>query len=286
MEIIQLHNSEIYDGATTVTVELMVHRASVELTKGKRPAMIVFPGGGYGFTSDREAEPIASAYFAEGYNCFTVRYICGEKAKIANPLFDAAAAIAHVRSNADKYNIDPEKIAVIGFSAGGHLAGFIATQWHRKEIAEKLGIDNDLCKPNAAILCYPVVTQNVPTHCESFNNLLGAERSNELNSMANLDENVDERTCPCFIWHTASDEAVPVANSLAFARALTDNKISCEMHIFPYGNHGLSRANAETAPDWGTEEYTIPYVARWMGWSIKWLENTLFDGKFKMTFDK
>ena len=88
-----------------------------------------------------------------------------------------------------------------------------------------MGIDNELCKPNAAILSYPVVTQNVPTHEGSFNYLLGFERDEALNHMGNLDENVDERTCPCFIWHTATDDAVPVANSLAFARALTDKGI-------------------------------------------------------------
>lgn len=284
MEIIKLHENEIYDGASTVTLELMVHRVSPELTKGRRPAMIVFPGGGYQFTSDREAEPIASAYFAEGYNTFTVRYITGDKAKIANPLLDAAAAIAHVRTNAEKYCVDPDKIAVIGFSAGGHLAGFIATQWHCKFIADKLGIDNELCKPNAAVLCYPVVTQNVPTHEGSFNYLMGFERNDELNHIANLDENVDERTCPCFIWHTATDDAVPVANSLAFARALTDNKIGCELHIFPMGRHGLSRCTAETAPDWGTKEYTLPYIARWMEWSIKWLAQEFYDGITRMTY--
>lgn len=282
MEIIKLHETEVYDGASTVTVELMIHRVSPELTKGRRPAMIVFPGGGYQFTSDREAEPIASAYFAEGYNTFTVRYITGDKAKVANPLLDAAAAIAHVRTNAEKYCIDPDKIAVIGFSAGGHLAGFIATQWHCKFIADKLGTDNELCKPNAAVLCYPVITQNVPTHEGSFNYLMGFERNDELNHIANLDENVDERTCPCFIWHTATDDAVPVANSLAMAKALTDKRINCELHIFPEGRHGLSRATAETAPDWGTKEYTIPYIARWVGWSIKWLEQTLFDGQLSM----
>ncbi|MBO5914420.1 MAG: alpha/beta hydrolase [Clostridia bacterium] len=284
MEIIKLHENEIYDGASTVTLELMVHRVSPELTKGRRPAMIVFPGGGYQFTSDREAEPIASAYFAEGYNTFTVRYITGDKAKIANPLLDAAAAIAHVRTNAEKYCVDPDKIAVIGFSAGGHLAGFIATQWHCKFIADKLGIDNELCKPNAAVLCYPVVTQNVPTHEGSFNYLMGFERNDELNHIANLDENVDERTCPCFIWHTATDDAVPVANSLAFARALTDNKIGCELHIFPMGRHGLSRCTAETAPDWGTKEYTLPYIARWVDWSIKWLAQEFYDGITRMTY--
>ena len=282
MEIIQLHQNEIYEGAFEAKMELMVHRVSPELTKGRRPAMIVFPGGGYQFTSDREAESIASAYFAEGYNCFTVRYITGDRAKVCNPLLDAAAAIAHVRTNAKEYCIDPDKIAVIGFSAGGHLAGFIATQWHCGFIADKLGIDNELCKPNAAILSYPVVTQNVPTHEGSFNYLLGFERGEELNRFANLDEQVNERTCPCFIWHTATDDAVPVANSLAMAKALTDHKINCELHIFPEGRHGLSRCTVETAPDWGTKEYTLPYVARWMKWSIKWLEQTLFGGNMYM----
>ena len=280
METIQLHQNEIYDGAFEVKLELMIHRTSPELTKGKRPAIIVFPGGGYQFTSDREAEPIASAYYTEGYNCFILRYITGDKAKIANPLYDAAASIAHVRTNADKYGIDPDKIAVIGFSAGGHLSGFIATQWHRKEISEKLGIDNELCKPNAAILGYPVITQNVPSHVGSFNYLLGFERNDELNHIGNLDENVDEKTCPCFIWHTATDPAVPVANSLAFARALTDKGISCELHIFPFGGHGLSRATTETAPDWGVKTYVLPYIARWVNWSVKWLEQVLYNGNY------
>lgn len=280
MEKIQLHKTEIYDGASDVTLEIMVHAKSQELTQKRRPAMVVFPGGGYEFTSDREAEPIASAYFAAGYNCFTLRYICGPKAAIANPLYDAAAAIAHVRMNAEEYCIDPGKISVIGFSAGGHLAGFISTQWHRADIAEKLGIDNELCKPNAAILSYPVITTNVPTHKGSFDNLLGADRDQALNATANLDDLVDGRTCPCFIWHTATDEAVPVANSFAFARALTEHKVDCEVHIFPRGPHGLSRATAETAPDWAPlDMYCIPYVARWIDWSLKWLEETLYGGK-------
>lgn len=282
MERIQLHDKEIYDGASAVTLEKWLHSDSPEMTKGRRPAMVVFPGGGYAFCSDREAEPIASAYFAEGYNCFVLRYITGEKAKISNPLYDAAAAVAHIRKNAEAYNVDASRIAVIGFSAGGHLAGFIATSWHRSDIAEKLDIDSELCRPNAAILCYPVITCNVLTHNASFDNLLGADRSDELTSTANLDELVDERTCPCFVWHTANDDAVPVANSLAFVRALTDKKIPCELHIFPDGKHGLSRANAETSPDWSKGEYNIPYVARWMHWSQLWLEQTFYGGHYNL----
>lgn len=281
MEKIQLHKNEIYDGATKVTLELYLHPASPEISKRRRPAMIVFPGGGYGYTSDREGEPIASAYYAAGYNCFVLRYTCGEKAAVSNPLYDAAAAIAHVRMNASEYVIDPDRIAISGFSAGGHLAAYISTQWHRNDIREKLGIDNELCKPNAAVLGYPVITTNVPTHIDSFNNLLGKDRSTELTKTANLDEHVDDRTCPCFIWATATDEAVPVANSFAFAKALTDKGVFCEFHVFPMGKHSLARCTNETAPDWCTEDYIYPYIERWMEWSLKWLELVLYNGKLR-----
>ena len=286
MQKIRLYEKEIYDGALEVTLQTMLHAASPEITKGARPAMIVFPGGGYWFTSDREAEPIASAYFAEGYNCFILRYTVGERAKIDHPLYDAAAAVAYVRTHAAEYNIDPHRIAVIGFSAGGHLAGYIATCWHRSDISEILGMESTLFRPDAAILGYPVVTNNVPTHDGSFNALLGDNRTPELNARANLDMHVDECTCPCFIWHTAADTSVPVANSLAFARALTDKGIGCELHIFPMGEHGLSRANAETAPDWANRPegnpYNIPYVARWVEWSFKWLEQVFYGGNYSI----
>ncbi len=282
MQKIRLYEKEIYDGALEVTLQTMLHAASPEITKGARPAMIVFPGGGYWFTSDREAEPIASAYFAEGYNCFILRYTVGERAKIDHPLYDAAAAVAYVRTHAAEYNIDPHRIAVIGFSAGGHLAGYIATCWHRSDISEILGMESTLFRPDAAILGYPVVTNNVPTHDGSFNALLGDDRTPELNARANLDMHVDECTCPCFIWHTAPDTCVPVANSLAFARALTDKGIGCELHIFPMGGHGLSRANAETTPDGATLPYNIPYVARWVEWSFKWLEQVFYGGNYSI----
>ena len=282
MQKIRLYEKEIYDGALEVTLQTMLHAASPEITKGARPAMIVFPGGGYWFTSDREAEPIASAYFAEGYNCFILRYTVGERAKVDHPLYDAAAAVAYVRTHAAEYNIDPHRIAVIGFSAGGHLAGYIATCWHRSDISEILGMESSLFRPNAAILGYAVVTNNVPTNKVTFDNLLGTDRTPELNARANLDMHVDERTCPCFIWHTAADTSVPVANSLAFARALTDKGIGCELHIFPMGGHGLSRANAETTPDGATLPYNIPYVARWVEWSFKWLEQVFYGGNYSI----
>lgn len=282
MEKIKLYEQEIYDGSSEVTLELYIHARSKEITAAPRPAMLVLPGGGYAFCSDREAEPIASAYFSLGYNCFVLRYITGEKAKIGKPLIDAAAAMAHIRLNAEKYCVDTNRIAVIGFSAGGHLAGMIATQWHRKELSDKLRLDSELFRPNAALLGYPVVSCHVNTHSESFDNFLGKDRTKEMDESASLDNLVDERTCPFFIWHTAKDSCVPVANSLVLADALTKKGITCELHIFPMGDHGLSRATAETSPDWSENKYIIPYVARWVDWSYKWLEHVFYNGNFRL----
>jgi acetyl esterase/lipase len=277
---VKLYEREVYDGCDKVTLECYIHTPYPELTAKPRPAMLVFPGGGYAFVSAREGESIASVYFAEGYNCFVLTYITGEKAAKNKPLIDAAAAIAHIRKNAEEYHIDPEKVAVIGFSAGGHLAGYIATSWHLPFLSEALGEKNELFKPNAAILSYPVVSGVDSAHIASFDNLLGKDRTEEETRSASLELLVSEKTCPCFIWHTAEDETVPVRNSLLFADALSKNKIPYELHIFPKGKHGISRANWETTPDWSGGEYNRPYVARWSRWSVKWLENQLFGGDF------
>jgi acetyl esterase/lipase len=279
MQTVKLYNENIYEGCAEVTLDLYIHKVSAELTANTRPAMLIFPGGGYSFVSDREAEPIASSYFAEGYNCFVLKYITGKAAAKSKPLIDAAAAIAHIRENSKIYNIDKEKVAVIGFSAGGHLAGYIATSWHLPFLSSALKYDNELFKPNAVILCYPVISGIDSAHQDSFDNLLGKERTEEETRSASLELLVSEKTPPCFIWHTFDDEAVPVRNSLLFAQALSEKKIRYELHIFPMGKHGLSRCNRETAPDWSNGEYVSPYIARWVDWSVKWLEEQFFSCK-------
>jgi len=281
MQTIKLYEKEIYDGCLEVALDCYTHKVSDEITATPRPAMLVFPGGGYAYVSDREAEPIASVYFAEGYNCFVLRYITGEKAIKNKPLTDAAAAVAHISKNSDRYNIDTEKIAVIGFSAGGHLAGYIATSWHVPYLSKILGEKPEMLKPNAAILGYPVISGvDKSMHMRSFENLLGKDRTDEETRNASIETLVSDKTCPFFIWHTAEDDTVPVKNSLLLANSLTEHKIKYELHIFPCGGHGLSRANRETAPDWAKEAYTRPYIARWVEWSVKWLDNLFYNGTF------
>lgn len=212
----------------------------------KRPAILIFPGGSYSFCSDREAEPIAMAYLAEGFNAFVLRYSLKEDSLFPQPLHDAEQALTHIIDNADKYHVLKDCIAVIGFSAGGHLAAALATMG-------KL-------RPNAALLIYPCILS-------SIGKVL-------YNPVPSLEKEVDEKTPPCFICSTFEDKTVPIANSIAFATALEQNKIPFELHIFTKGDHGLSLAKPTTAN--GNHELINDAFAQWHSMSIKWLAD-IFD---------
>lgn len=247
----------------------------------KRRAMLVIPGGGYGMVSEREAEPVARKFYAEGYNTFTLYYsvtperITDKKSGIPKPLLEASAAIAHIRRNAERYNIDPEKIAVIGFSAGGHLAASVATMWNCDFVKKECGIAEGENKPNAALLCYPVICGEPDAwHEGSFRNLLAGSRDFDADAKKySLEKQVSEKTCPCFIWHTAADACVPVANSLRMAQALSEHHIPFELHIYPDGWHGLSTAEPDVLK--GETNKAAKHVSSWVKTAVKWLYYTL-----------
>lgn len=207
----------------------------------KRPAILIFPGGSYSFCSDREAEPIAMAYLAEGYNAFILRYSLKEDSVFPRPLQDAEQALMHIINNAEKYHVIENRIAVIGFSAGGHLAAALATMGK--------------IRPNAALLIYPCILS-------SIGKVL-------YNPVPSLEKEVDERTPPCFICSTFEDKTVPISNSIEFAAALDKQKIPFEMHIFTKGDHGLSLAKPMTAN--GNHGLINDSFAQWHSMSIKWL---------------
>ncbi|HBL83668.1 MAG: hypothetical protein A2Y17_08990 [Clostridiales bacterium GWF2_38_85] len=270
-EKIKIYDKEIYRGCDEVILETYIHAKSSELPIPPRPAMLVFGGGGYEFVSDREVEPIVTLYLAAGFNCFALRYSVGKNAAGGHPIFDAAQALYTIRKNAVEWDIDPDRIAVWGASAGGHLAASIGTVCHRKELYNTLGIPYGSAKVNAMVLSYPVISGITTPHLGSFKNLIGKENpSDEELAFYSCELNVDNNTAPAFIWHTMIDSCVPVQNALVFAKALSEHNIPYELHILPMGEHGLSRANFESAP---CPEYDIPYVARWGEWSVKWLEH-------------
>lgn len=238
--------------------------------KRKHPSILVLPGGAYRYTSAREAEPIALNYLSMGFNAFVLRYSVFPE-KYPQSLIEASASIVLMREKTDEWFVDVDKIAVIGFSAGGHLAASLATLWNEKEVTEKLGIKKDFNKPNAVILAYPVITTDPEyTHRGSIVSLAGEDISEDLFYKLSLDMQVSKETPPTFIWHTANDNCVPVMNSLGFAEALSRYNVPFELHIFPNGSHGLSNCNITTADS--PESHQInPHCERWVELSKKWL---------------
>lgn len=248
-----------------IPMDVYVPRVSREIEPDiRRPAIVVCPGGGYAFCSERESEAVALRFLAEGFNVFVIWYRVGERtddevhdhdasawyAKSPEhtfplPQHDIASAVAHVRAHAAQYHTDPDRIAVMGFSAGGHLAASLSGLWQHGEIWAELGLSPEDVKPNAAVLCYPVIVSDQDAHRGSFVHLSGRE---EVAQHAQYDVTnwVSEHYPPTFLWHTFTDDAVPVQNSLRMGLALANHGVLSEMHIFPRGRHGLSLANSIT----------------------------------------
>ena len=208
-----------------------------------RPALLIFPGGGYRHCSDREADPIAFSFLSRGYQCFILRYSVGEVASFEQALRDASTALHYLHDHAQSLGIDNDKIAVCGFSAGGHLAA-------------SLGTMGDI-RPNALILGYPCILS-------SMSSIFPFE-------VPSADQYVDERTPETFLFHTFQDGLVPVENPMAFATALDRYKVPFEFHLFRNGGHGLSLGNALTAN--GSEALMEPDFAKWVDLCAAWLQH-------------
>lgn len=225
-----------------------------------RPAVVICPGGGYQFLSPREGEAIALQFAAAGFHTFILSYTVKPK-YYRQPLLELSQAVNEVRGRAREWKINPEQIAVCGFSAGGHLAASLGVHW------DKL-LDSPENKPNALILSYPVITSGAFTHGGSMLHLLGPEPTEDLLAEMSLETQVSPGTPPTFLWHTVADQAVPVENSLFFAGALRKQNVPFELHIYPNGPHGLSLATVETDDSRGTDTH----VATWMGLCVEWLK--------------
>ena len=252
------------EGAIDCNVRAWLHTEQ----EASVPAVVICPGGGYGHVSEREAEPIARVYYEAGYHTFILNYSVGEDAKGFKPLCQLASLIAHVRKYADEWHVTEDKIAVCGFSAGGHLAASLGTLYREEKFLEVFGRSENV-RPDAMILSYPVITADEYAHQGSIESVSGAAVGSEEYRWFGLDQYVDENTPPTYMWHTSEDGSVPVENSLKMAMALSGAKVPFEYHVFPHGGHGMSCC---------TEEVGTPseYNARWMEWSIRWLEKVFY----------
>lgn len=219
--------------------------ASAEMPRMKiRPGVLVIPGGGYGMCSDREAEPIAFSFLAKGYAAFVLRYTVGAEKDgydFSMPMADVNEAMKIIHENADEWGIDKEKIASIGFSAGGHLCAAVSTM-------------GDI-RPNASILIYPCIL-------DSISKILAFP-------VPSLDKEVDDKTPPAIIVASREDTCVPIINSLAYAAALEKAKIPFEMHIYEKGYHGFSLAD-HTVYSKAEEEYNA-HLKGWLELVSNWL---------------
>ncbi len=223
--------------------------------------VIVCPGGGYGGRAKHEGEPVARKFNALGFHAFVLQYRVAPN-RYPAPQQDVFRAIRLIRSRAEAMKIAPDKIAVLGFSAGGHLTASAGTLFEEVNANAGDAVDSFSQRPDAIIPCYPVI--NILEkwgHRGSGHNLLGDQLDAEGIPLC-LETRVTGNTPPAFLWHTAEDGGVPVRNSIEFAEACWRNKVKAELHVFPTGNHGIGLA----------EKY--PDASRWPELAAQFLKTT------------
>ncbi len=204
----------------------------------RRPALIVFPGGGYSHLGTREGESVALRFLSLGFNVFVAAYRF-DPHRFPVPMQDGAAVIAHVRAHADEYRTDKDRIAILGFSAGGHLAGYIGTCWQQADLWAPLGLTPEQMRPNAMALGYAVLTAGEHANRGSFVHLTGTE-DETVHQPLSIENLVTENCPPTFLWSSFDDAVVPVESSLLMALALSRAHVPAELHAFRHGPHGAS----------------------------------------------
>ena len=254
----------------------------------KRPMIVICPGGGYEHVSPREGEAIALQFMTTGAHAAVLRYdVSGQGAEFPQHLLELAASVAYVRKHAAEYCIDPDKILVAGFSAGGHLAASLGCFWKEKWLEElmqaEIGATMKDYQPIGEILAYPVITSGEFAHRGSFVKIMGSEAeqgyaglsATELEEKLSLENQVTSDFPQTFMWHTFEDGAVPLENSLFFAEALRKAGVNFEYHVFPHGGHGYALATKETAMKEGKE--INAQCAQWIDLFKSWMKYNVYD---------
>jgi acetyl esterase/lipase len=207
--------------------------------KATGAAVVICPGGGYQHLADHEGRPVAEWLNTLGVAAFVLKYRLGPRYQHPAMLQDAARALRTVRARASEWGVDPKRIGILGFSAGGHLASTLGTHFDAGNASASDPIERVSSRPDLLILIYPVITMRELTHAGSKRNLLGAQPTPELVALLSNEEHVTKETPPTFLVHTANDPAVPVENSMMFASALRRAGVPFELHVYERGPHGF-----------------------------------------------
>lgn len=223
-------------------------------------AVLVLPGGGYTRLSDvKEGGDIAKWLNSLGISAFVLKYRLGPRYNQPNPLLDAARAMRTIRHRATEWGVDTKRVAILGFSAGGHLASTMGTKYDAGKADAKDEIERMSSRPDAMILLYPVITMGEFTHAGSKKYLLGENPTPELIKLYSNELHITKETPPTFLMHTMNDASVPVENAMLFAAALRKNSVPFEFHLYEQGPHGVGLAP------------TNPYLASWAARCADWL---------------
>lgn len=280
-----MHTEKIRLNDTAYFDTYLLHNSQEYNVGKKRPLVIVCPGGGYAFTSDREAEVIALKFNSIGLNSVVLWYTAYDQVKNIpeNALTEAAQTVAYVRDHAQEWLIEEESIIVCGFSAGGHLALQMATHWNNPALSEKVQRPSQQLKVNLAILGYPMVYQEaifpeaeigfgagIIEKPQTANERFFGTKQPTAEGLVKLNalNYVDEDTPPMFIWHTTEDVLVDVTHSLKLAAKLRAENRPFELHIFEKGEHGLALADRTTARK---ASHFNSHVAKWFDLCEGWL---------------
>ncbi len=234
-----------------------------------RTGVVVLPGGAYLMHGGSEGEPVAQAFVAEGCNAYVLKYSVAPHATFPNATSDVCRALKLIREHADTWHQDKDKLAICGFSAGGHVAATVGTMWNRKDILAASGCQAQEGRPNALILGYPCITVDVTGQAEMYGFLKGEKTLEELKELASAEKFVGPHTPPTFLWNIYGDKLVPVEHSLLFLSALAQQDIPYECHTYMKGQHGCALSNPATALGVASRESS--HVARWFTDCCLWL---------------
>lgn len=267
-EVIPIH-VEGSAGGTHLTT--YIHEYTEEIQISQRTTVLILPGGAYAWKSAREAEPVALRLMAMGCNAAVLRYST-EPTRFPIALREVAAAMAVLHDRAQVWHIDPDRIAVCGFSAGGHLAASYGCYWNQPEYVKDPSIAT-IYPPAALILGYPVITSDERwSHQDSIHNILGEDYGDAAAmQLVSLERQVGRQVPRTFIWNTVTDDSVPAVNSVLFVQALMEAGVSTEFHMYDRGAHGLSLATRETAQP--GKDRVQEECASWTDLLEVWLRN-------------